>query len=61
MQQCPVKYEGWGFNATDKLAPEQRRQQDYRALCERAERISAATDRPPRRGQLQFACHGRGG
>jgi hypothetical protein len=35
-----VKYEGWGFNATDKLMPEQRRQQDYRALGERAERIS---------------------
>src|SRR4029450_9793881 len=32
--------------------------QDYRALCERAERISAATDRRPRGGQLQFACQG---
>jgi hypothetical protein len=29
-----------GCNATDKLVPEQRRQQDYRALGERAERIS---------------------
>jgi hypothetical protein len=29
-----------GFNATDKLVPEQRRQQDHRALRERAERIS---------------------
>jgi hypothetical protein len=29
-----------GFNAIDKLVPEQRRQQDYRALRERAERIS---------------------
>jgi hypothetical protein len=28
-----------GCNATDKLAPEQRRQRDYRALRERAERI----------------------
>jgi predicted nucleic acid-binding Zn ribbon protein len=35
-----VRYEGWGFNATDKLVPEQRRQQGYRALHERAERIS---------------------
>jgi hypothetical protein len=35
-----VKYEGWGFNATNKLMPEQRRQQDYRAPGERAERIS---------------------
>jgi hypothetical protein len=34
-----VKYEGWGFDATDKLVPEQRRQQDDRALRERAERI----------------------
>jgi hypothetical protein len=31
---------GVGFNATGKLVPEQRRQQDYRALRERAERIS---------------------
>jgi hypothetical protein len=29
-----------GCNATEKLVPEQRRQQDYRALGERAERIS---------------------
>jgi hypothetical protein len=29
-----------GCNATDKLVPEQRRQQDYRALRERAEQIS---------------------
>jgi hypothetical protein len=35
-----VKSGGWGFNATDKLVPEQRRQQGYRALRERAERIS---------------------
>jgi hypothetical protein len=35
-----VKYERRGFNATDKLVPEQRRQQDDRALGERAERIS---------------------
>jgi hypothetical protein len=31
---------GVGFNATDKLVPEQRRQQDYRAVGERAERVS---------------------
>jgi putative FmdB family regulatory protein len=35
-----VRYEGWGFNATDKLLPEDRRRQDYRALRERAERIA---------------------
>jgi hypothetical protein len=29
-----------GCNATDKLVSEQRRQQDYRALRERAEPIS---------------------
>jgi hypothetical protein len=29
-----------GCNATEMLVPEQRRQQDYRALRERAERIS---------------------
>jgi hypothetical protein len=29
-----------GLQATDKLVPEQRRQQDYRALRERAEGIS---------------------
>ncbi len=35
-----VRYEGWGFNSTDKLLPEDRRGQDYRALRERAERIA---------------------
>ena len=35
-----VRYQGWGFNATDKLLPEDRRGQDYRALRERAERIA---------------------
>lgn len=35
-----VRYQGWGFTATDKLLPESRRQQDYRALRERAERIA---------------------
>jgi hypothetical protein len=34
-----VKYEGWGFNATDKLVPEQRRGRTT-APCEPAERIS---------------------
>jgi hypothetical protein len=35
-----VKSEGWGFNPTDKLVSEQRRQQDNRAPGEGAERIS---------------------
>jgi putative FmdB family regulatory protein len=35
-----VKYQGWGFTSTDKLLPEQRRNQDFRTLRERAERIS---------------------
>jgi putative FmdB family regulatory protein len=35
-----VRYQGWGFTSTDKLAPEDRRRQDYRALRERAERIA---------------------
>lgn len=35
-----IRYEGWGFNSTDKLLPEDRRRQDYRALRERAERIA---------------------
>jgi hypothetical protein len=35
-----VRYQGWGFTSTDKLLPESRRQQDFRALRERAERIA---------------------
>jgi putative FmdB family regulatory protein len=35
-----VRYQGWGYNSTDKLLPEDRRRQDYRALRERAERIA---------------------
>jgi putative FmdB family regulatory protein len=35
-----VRYQGWGYNATDKLLPEGRRGQDFRALRERAERIA---------------------
>jgi hypothetical protein len=35
-----VKYQGWGFTSTDELVPEDRRNQDYRALRDRAERIS---------------------
>jgi putative FmdB family regulatory protein len=35
-----VKYQGWGFKSTDKLLPGERRDQDFRALRERAERIS---------------------
>ncbi len=35
-----VRYEGWGFSSTDRLLPEDRRRQDYRALRDRAERIA---------------------
>jgi putative FmdB family regulatory protein len=35
-----VRCQGWGFTSTDKLLPESRRQQDFRALRERAERIA---------------------
>jgi len=35
-----VRYQGWGFTSTDKLLPESRRQQDFRALRERDERIA---------------------
>ncbi len=37
-----VKYQGWGYNATDKLLPDDHRRQgtDYRALRERAEKIA---------------------
>jgi putative FmdB family regulatory protein len=32
--------QGWGFTSTDKLLPEDRRNQDYRTLRDRAERIA---------------------
>jgi putative FmdB family regulatory protein len=35
-----VKYQSWGFTSTDKLVGDDRRDQDLRALRERAERIS---------------------
>ena len=35
-----VKYQGWGFTSTDKLVPEDRRNQDFRTLRDRAERIA---------------------
>jgi hypothetical protein len=35
-----VRYQGWGFTATDKLLPEGRRRQDFRSLRDRAERIA---------------------
>jgi hypothetical protein len=35
-----IRYQGWGFTSTDKLLPEDRRTQDFRALRDRAERIS---------------------
>ena len=35
-----VKYEGWGFNATDKLLPESSRsKRDFKQLREKAEQI----------------------
>ena len=39
-----VKYQGWGFTSTDKLLPEDRRGQDFRALRDRAERIADGED-----------------
>jgi hypothetical protein len=35
-----VRYQGWGFTSTDKLLPEDRRNQDFRTLRDRAEQIS---------------------
>jgi putative FmdB family regulatory protein len=36
-----VRYEGWGFSSTDGLVPDRARGRgDYKALRERAERIS---------------------
>jgi putative FmdB family regulatory protein len=36
-----VKYQGWGYTSTDKLLPgDHRRDRDYRALRDRAERIA---------------------
>ncbi|MFA5786759.1 MAG: zinc ribbon domain-containing protein [Actinomycetota bacterium] len=35
-----VRYEGWGFNSTDRLLPDKSRQKDFKALRERAEQIS---------------------
>jgi putative FmdB family regulatory protein len=35
-----VKYQSWGFTSTDKLVGDDRRDQDFRALRDRAERIS---------------------
>jgi hypothetical protein len=35
-----VKYQGWGFTSTDKLVGDDRRDQDFRALRDRAERIA---------------------
>lgn len=35
-----IRYEGWGFNATDKLLPEKSRaQRDFKQLREKAEQI----------------------
>jgi putative FmdB family regulatory protein len=35
-----VKYNGWGFNATDSLVTERPGRGDFRTVRERAERIS---------------------
>lgn len=35
-----VRYEGWGFNATDGLVPDRPGRGDFRTVRERAERIS---------------------
>jgi putative FmdB family regulatory protein len=35
-----VKYQSWGFTSTDQLVGDDRRDQDFRALRDRAERIS---------------------
>lgn len=35
-----VRYDGWGFNATDRLVPERPGRQDFRTVRERAERIA---------------------
>ncbi|MFW6113526.1 MAG: FmdB family zinc ribbon protein [Actinomycetota bacterium] len=35
-----IKYQGWGFNATDKLLPESsRNKRDFKQLQEKAEQI----------------------
>ncbi len=35
-----IRYEGWGFNATDRLLPEKSRaQRDFKQLREKAEQI----------------------
>lgn len=39
-----VKYEGWGFNTTDRLIPDDRPRKDFRTLRERAERIASGED-----------------
>jgi hypothetical protein len=35
-----VRFSGWGFSATDSLAPEGRPRKDFRALREKAEEIT---------------------
>jgi len=36
-----IRYEGWGFNATDKLLPESSRvKRDFKQLREKAEQIA---------------------
>jgi hypothetical protein len=35
-----VRYQAWGFTSTDKLLPDERRNQDFRALRDRADRIA---------------------
>ena len=35
-----VRYQGWGFDSTDRLLPGDRPRKDFRELRERAERIA---------------------
>jgi putative FmdB family regulatory protein len=35
-----VRYQGWGFQSTDALVPDDRPRKDFRALRDRAERIA---------------------
>ena len=35
-----VRYQSWGFTSTDQLVRDDRRDQDFRALRDRAERIA---------------------
>jgi putative FmdB family regulatory protein len=34
-----IRFSGWGFSATDKLVPGDRRRKDFRTLAEKADQI----------------------